>query len=834
MSMAESHNPTADNFERADVVLQVADLRAGYGRVPVLHGVNLQIHEGEAVGIVGHNGMGKTTLLKVIMGLMPSTGGRIELDGTDATGSAAHQRSQMGIGYVPQGRGILPALSALENLRMAWREDIGETEEQAVERVVDQFPRLRVLLDRKGGSLSGGEQQILALARALVPKPWLLLLDEPSEGIQPSIVQEIGATLARLRDDFGLALIIVEQNLDLVLDVAHRVVVFERGTIIKELHASQLSGGGLSELLGMGSARMTHSPHTHSVNPSSGHKQPTTSHSSQHTPPAPSTIHVGAEHVRADSRPSVKSSSINKRSHSAAIESKATGPGGIMSTVKSPTVDQMHAIVESLHMNMSTREVAEYLEIMEGTFQSYDRLTQLPDNLPPVRYPRTPGIKPSAADNPLNAWAVKSEVRGAAHGPLSGKRVVLKDNVCLAGVPMMNGASSLEGYVPDVDATLVTRILDAGGTIAGKAHCEYFCLSGGSHTNAAGPVHNPYRYGYSAGGSSSGSAALVGAGELDLAIGGDQGGSIRMPASWCGIYGMKPTHGLVPYTGVMPIEATIDHAGPMTANVADNALLLEVIAGADGLDPRQYSPRVDRYTAALGRGVSGLRIGVLLEGFNRADSEPDVDHKVRQAADRLRSMGAIVEDVSVPMHMDGPAIWTAIAVEGLQAQMMNGNGMGFNWKGLYTTSLLDAHSAWRARADELSPSLKVSMMAGEYFIKNYRGHFYAKAQNLSRVLAKAYDDALSRYDLLLLPTLPMKATPLPPANASLKLYVQRALEMLGNTCPMDVTGHPAMSVPCGMSNGLPIGMQLVAKHWDESTIYRAAHAFEQAGDWHNF
>ena len=831
--MAE-FNTTTDSFERSDVVLQVTDLRAGYGRVPVLHGVNLQIHEGEAVGIVGHNGMGKTTLLKVIMGLMPSTGGRIELDGTDATGSAAHQRSQMGIGYVPQGRGILPGLTALENLRMAWREDIGETEEQSVERVVDQFPRLRVLLDRKGGSLSGGEQQILALARALMPKPWLLLLDEPSEGIQPSIVQEIGTTLAKLRDEYGLALIIVEQNLDLVLDVAHRVAVFERGAILKELHASQLSGGGLSELLGMGSARMTHSPHAHT--------QKSTEHpSAKSSPPparstpaaAPVVHHDNTEHHRHHGLPS-STPSVNKRSPSSATASMATGPGGIMSTVKRPTVDQMHAIVDSLHMNMSSREVAEYLEIMEGTFQSYDRLTQLPDNLPPVRYPRTPGIKPSQADNPLNAWAVKSEVRGAVHGPLAGKRIVLKDNVCLAGVPMMNGASSLEGYVPDVDATLVTRILDAGGTIVGKAHCEYFCLSGGSHTNAAGPVHNPYRYGYSAGGSSSGSAALVGAGELDLAIGGDQGGSIRMPASWCGIYGMKPTHGLVPYTGVMPIEATIDHAGPMTATVADNALLLEVIAGADGLDPRQYSPRVDRYTAALGRGVSGLRIGVLLEGFNRSDSEPDVDHKVRQAADRLRSMGAIVEDVSVPMHMDGPAIWTAIAVEGLQAQMMNGNGMGFNWKGLYTTSLLDAHSAWRSRADELSPSLKVSMMAGEYFIKNYRGHFYAKAQNLSRVLAKAYDDALSRYDLLLLPTLPMKATPLPPANASLKLYVQRALEMLGNTCPMDVTGHPAMSVPCGMSNGLPIGMQLVGKHWDESTIYRAAHAFEQAGDWRNF
>jgi amidase len=232
--------------------------------------------------------------------------------------------------------------------------------------------------------------------------------------------------------------------------------------------------------------------------------------------------------------------------------------------------------------------------------------------------------------------------------------------------------------------------------------------------------------------------------------------------------------------------------------------------------------------------VSGLRIGVLTEGFNRPESEPDVDKKVHQAADRLRSLGAIVEDVSVPMHMDGPAIWTAIALEGLQAQMMNGNGMGFNWKGLYTTSLLDAHSAWRARADELSPSLKVSMMAAEYFTKSYRGHFYAKAQNLSRLLASAYDTALSRYDLLLSPTLPMKATPIPPSNASLKLSVQRALEMLGNTCPLNVTGHPAMSVPCGISNGLPIGMQLIGKHWDESTIYRAAHAFEQSGDWRNF
>jgi amidase len=507
-----------------------------------------------------------------------------------------------------------------------------------------------------------------------------------------------------------------------------------------------------------------------------------------------------------------------------------------MSTVRRPTLEQMHDIVDSLHLSMSSSEVAEYMDVLEGTFQAYDRVNQLPDYLPPVRYPRTPGYRPGANENPLNAWAVKTEVRGAAHGALSGKRVVLKDNICLAGVPMMNGASTLEGYVPDIDATVVTRILDAGGTIVGKAHCEYFCLSGGSHTSAHGPVHNPYKHGYAAGGSSSGCAALVGAGEVEMAIGGDQGGSIRMPASYSGCYGMKATHGLVPYTGVMPIEATIDHAGPMTATVADNALLLEVIAGADGLDPRQYDVQVEKYsyTTGLGRGVSGMRIGLVNEGFGWPGSETDVDAKVREAAERLRGAGAIVEPVSIPMHRDGGAIWTPIALEGLVAQMMHGNGMGFNWKGLYTTSLLDAHANWRARADELSRTLKISMLAGEYFIKHHRGHFYAKAQNLGRLLRKTYDETLARYDLLMMPTLPMKATPLPPNNAPLALWCQRGFEMLPNTSPFDVTGHPAMNIPCGMSDGLPVGMMLVGKHYAETMIYRAAHAFEQLGDWRNF
>jgi amidase len=499
--------------------------------------------------------------------------------------------------------------------------------------------------------------------------------------------------------------------------------------------------------------------------------------------------------------------------------------------VKRPTISQLHAVATDLGISLSDADVESFLGLMTGSCAAYDALDVMPDYLPLVQYPRTPGYRPEGAENKYNAWYIKSTIKGAASGKLAGKSIVLKDNVCLAGVPMMNGASTLEGYVPDVDATIVTRILDAGGTIVGKAHCEYFCFSGGSHTNATGPVHNPRRMGYSAGGSSSGSAALVAAGEVDMAIGGDQGGSIRIPASYCGIYGMKPTYGLVPYTGVMPIELTLDHVGPMTATVRDNALLLEVIAGADGLDPRQYSPRTASYTESLGRDVDGLKIGVVTEGFRRPNSESDVDAKVRNAAARFGKLGASVREVSVPMHLAGQAIWTPIALEGATELMMKGNGLGTNWRGLFVTSLLDAHSAWRHRADELSDTLKLSMLLGHYFIKHYRGHYYAKAQNLSRKLQAAYNAALADYDLLLMPTLPVKATPLPPTDAPRELYIQRAFEMVGNTAPFDATGHPAMSIPCGQNDGLPIGLMLIGKHWDESTIYRAAHAFEQSGDW---
>ena len=500
--------------------------------------------------------------------------------------------------------------------------------------------------------------------------------------------------------------------------------------------------------------------------------------------------------------------------------------------VRKPTIEQLKQVAESLHMKLSESEIQSHHEIMAPNFDAYNALDLEPDYLPEVKYPRTPGYEPQVEDNLLNAWARKTNVIGAKEGILSDQKVILKDNISLAGVPMMNGSSTLNGYVPDIDATVVTRILDAGGEIVGKAHCEHFCLSGGSHTNSHAAVLNPHNPEHSSGGSSSGCGALVGSGEIAMAIGCDQGGSVRMPASWSGCVGMKGTWGLVPYTGIMSIESTIDHAGPITDTVGNNALLLTAIAGTDGLDPRQYGDdsRTD-YRVDLDKPIKGKRIAVLTEGFGREDSEEDVDLLVRQAIEALKEQGAELTEVSIPSHALGQAVWLAIALEGLTVQMMTLNGVGTGWRGMYPTGLLDTHAAWRLRANDLSDSLKSCMLTGQYMLNEYHGRYYAKAQNLARKLTADYNKILKGADAIVIPTMPMKATLLPSSDADMGLYVQKAFEMIGNTCQFDATGHPAITIPVGMSNGLPVGMTLVGTHYDEANLYQLASAYEKENDW---
>ena len=227
------------------MMLDVQGLRTGYGRIPILNGVSFSVAEGEFIGILGHNGMGKTTLLKALMGFLPATGGRVLFGDQDVTALEPYRRARIGLGYVPQGREIFPGLTVLDNLRMGCSKQPGSVEQDIIAGVLEQFPRLKALLDRAGGALSGGEQQLLAMARCLCGNPRLVLLDEPTEGIQPSIIDEIVETLQRLRATSGLTMILVEQNLDFIAALSQRVLIIQKGAITREVQPGDLADASL-------------------------------------------------------------------------------------------------------------------------------------------------------------------------------------------------------------------------------------------------------------------------------------------------------------------------------------------------------------------------------------------------------------------------------------------------------------------------------------------------------------------------------------------------------------------------------------------------------------
>jgi len=498
--------------------------------------------------------------------------------------------------------------------------------------------------------------------------------------------------------------------------------------------------------------------------------------------------------------------------------------------VKAPSVEDVTRIGRELGLSLSARDAESFCRLLQPSFVALNRLDQLVEPTLPVKYSRDGGWRPSSEENPLNAWYWRCEIKGASEGPLRGKTFAIKDNICVAGIPMMNGTRLLEGFVPNIDATVVTRILDAGGTIKGKSVCESLCMSGGSHTSDTGPVRNPHDPRRTTGGSSSGSGALVAAREVDMALGGDQGGSIRVPSAWCGLYGLKPTYGLVPYTGAFPIELTIDHLGPMARSAADCAVLLEVIAGPDGLDPRQQANLSSaQYSKALTADVRGLRLAIVQEGFGLPGSEKDVDEGVMTAARAFEQLGARVTSVSIPWHREGSAIFSGLA-EGFLATAITGSGLGTNWNGYYATGMLDAFArGLRTQPDDLSETAKWMALLGCYLRERYHGHYYAKAQNVRRSLRAAYDDVLRDNDVLVMPTVGIKAPLLPAPGCSLEEYIHAALGLLdlANTAQFDFTGHPAISVPCGKSEGLPIGMMLVGKVGDDVTVLRAADAWQR-------
>ena len=234
------------------MILDVQGLRTGYGRIPILNGVGFSVGEGEFIGVLGHNGMGKTTLLRALMGFLPATSGRVQFAGHDVTKFEPYRRARLGLGYVPQGREIFPGLTVYENMRMGCSKEPGSSEKETIAAVLVEFPRLKNLLDRPGSALSGGEQQLLAIARCLCGKPRLVLLDEPTEGIQPSIIDDIVETLQRLRERSGTTLILVEQNLDFIAALSQRILVIQKGSITQEVKPDGLSNASLiGEFIGI-------------------------------------------------------------------------------------------------------------------------------------------------------------------------------------------------------------------------------------------------------------------------------------------------------------------------------------------------------------------------------------------------------------------------------------------------------------------------------------------------------------------------------------------------------------------------------------------------------
>lgn len=492
-----------------------------------------------------------------------------------------------------------------------------------------------------------------------------------------------------------------------------------------------------------------------------------------------------------------------------------------------PTREVVGRLAEELRLGIPERELDFYHAAASGLLSSWAVVDDLYEREARPQASERAWAEPT--DNPLGAWYVTTELRTAVAGPLAGRRVAIKDNVAVAGVPMMNGSETVRGFVPTVDATVVTRLLEAGATIAGKAVCEDLCFSGASHTAKTGPIRNPWDTDRTAGGSSSGSAALVAAGEVDLAVGGDQGGSIRIPAAFCGVVGHKPTWGLVPYTGAFPIEQSIDHLGPIAPTVTDAAAMLSVIAGADGHDPRQPAGvTAADYVEALTQLDRGLRIAVVTEGFDQANSDMSVNTVVRSAIERLAAAGHTAEEVSIPWHKHGAALWDVISVEGATWQMVDGNGYGLNWKGAYDPDLMAFYGKrWRQDPAAFSETVKLVALGGTYALRNGYGASYGKARNLESTLAAAYDATLSDYDVIVMPTLPITASLIPAPDAGVEEVVSRALEMVANTAPFDVTGHPACTIPAGLAGGLPVGLMVVGKRFADAEVLSAAHAFEQ-------
>jgi amidase len=497
--------------------------------------------------------------------------------------------------------------------------------------------------------------------------------------------------------------------------------------------------------------------------------------------------------------------------------------------IRQPTEEEIRELGDQLHLTLTDEEVEFFREMAEERIEMYETIRSYnPEPRiggPEVRE-RSGGRRPPTDENTHNAWVARCEIRGDEGRPLEGWSVAVKDNVSVAGVEMTCGSHVVEGYVPNVDATLVTRLLDAGATVVGKTNMDDMGMGTTGHSSF-GPITNPHDDDYLAGGSSGGSAVVVANGEVDVAIGTDQGGSVRIPAAFCGVVGHKPTYDLVPYTGCVGLEHLIDHPGPMARDVETVARTLTTIAGSDEKDVRRPTTvPVEEYEAALDGDVSNLSIGLLEEGFDREDADSRVTERVREAVDALEADGATVEEVSVPLHTDAGAIHSVCQSEAIAATIRS-QGVGHGWRGWYNTSWIESFGKFQqAQSDDFPATIKLSLLMGSYAARKYHSRYYAAGMNLYLELIEQYDALFEEYDVLAMPTVVQTAPRYDPERSQFDRA--RELETADNAAPFNRTGHPATSVPVGEVDGLPVGLQLVGPRFDDAMTLDAAYTVETA------
>ena len=442
--------------------------------------------------------------------------------------------------------------------------------------------------------------------------------------------------------------------------------------------------------------------------------------------------------------------------------------------------------------------------------------------------PQVRGLVTVTAEQARQAAQMADQrIREGNATPLTGIPLVLKDNMCTTGIATTCSSHMLESFVPPYTATAAQKLLDAGAVMIGKSNMDEFAMGSSTENSAFFPTHNPWSADRVPGGSSGGSAAAVAAGETLIALGSDTGGSIRQPASFCGVVGIKPTYGTVSRYGLIAFASSLDQIGPLTSNVTDAALTLNAISGYDAMDSTSINQETPDYTRALIPDVRGMKIGVVKEMFGEG-VEPQVRDTVLAAARVLEQAGAIVDwEVSLSLTEYALPVYYILAPSEASSNLARYDGVkyGYSWDG--------AADMWegmeRTRQHGFGPEVKRRILLGAYALSSgYYDAYYRKAQQVRTLIRREYEDAFTRFDVLLTPTSPTLPFGLGErTNDPLAMYLADIC-----TIPVNIAGVPAISLPCGFVDGLPVGLQLIGPSLGEETIIRAAYTYEQATDWH--